>query len=64
MEEDLEERKLTKNPNFGKVFVFKQIMLQEEDYDAPDSPRNDSISGSPLKKDSKIAYNDNTIKKK
>lgn len=29
-EEDSDEKKMTKNPNFGKVVVFEQIMLQED----------------------------------
>ena len=30
LDQDTDEHKLTKNPNFGKVIVFKQIKLQED----------------------------------
>ena len=30
LDKNSDERKLTKNPNFGKVIVFKQIKLQED----------------------------------
>lgn len=46
----------------GIVMSSEQIMLKEEDYMAS-SPREDSISNSPLKLNSKIEYNDDTIRK-